>query len=439
MNMPLYRIAPLLFVVGLVSANDNGKAITPPLGWRSWNLYGAHVNQDLIMSIMDGMVSRKRSVNGKPTSLCDLGYCDVGLDDNWQACGSKDAAPGMHYHDKDGNPLVNHALFPDFKNMTDHAHSLGLASGWYGNNCICGDHCSSEEECQAQIQGDVNAFVKYGFDSWKLDGCGGEKDLVSFNKAVTAAGKNITVENCHWGRVAPFKPDRSKPPAEGCPWNFYRSSGDVRASYASILGNLGTVNALWKSNLSYPGCWAYPDMLQVGCAHGPGGAGDPGLTMAETRTHFGAWAIVSSPLTLSHDINNDTISDLIWPIIANTEAIAVNQAYVGDSGGVYESAEETVELTDAFIEAAEGSARVTAPKHQYLAKPIGGGRVAVLLMNSDAAAQNLEADFSQVPGLSCSSSCTVRDIWNHKDLGKFDGKWSGSVDGHDAAFIVIGS
>ena len=68
----------------------------------------------------------KRNVNGKPTSLCDLGYCDVGLDDNWQECDSPDAAPGMHYHDVDGNPIVNKDRFPSFKNMTDYAHSLGL-------------------------------------------------------------------------------------------------------------------------------------------------------------------------------------------------------------------------------------------------------------------------------------------------------------------------
>ena len=111
----------------------------------------------------------------------------------------------------------------------------------------------------------------------------------------------------------------------------------------------------------------------VGCKHGPGGAGDPGLTPQETRTHFGAWAIVSSPLTLSHDVHDDTISDAIWPVIANTEVIAVNQAYEnGDSGGVYESGSETVELTDAFIEANAtlGEARVTAAKYQKLAKPL---------------------------------------------------------------------
>jgi len=178
----------------------------------------------------------------------------------------------------------------------------------------------------------------------------------------------------------------------------------------------------------------------VGCKHGPGGAGDPGLTPQETRTHFGAWAIVSSPLTLSHDVHNDTISDAIWPVIANKEVLAVNQAYEnGDSGGVYESGSETVELTDAFIEANAtlGEARVATAKYQKLAKPLPGGKVAVLLMNSDTAAQTLEVDFSKVPGVTC-TACPVRDIWNHKDLGTQQGSWSGPVDSHDAAFLVIG-
>jgi hypothetical protein len=32
---------------------------------------------------MLSLTSRKRSVNGVPTSLLDLGYNDVGLDDAW--------------------------------------------------------------------------------------------------------------------------------------------------------------------------------------------------------------------------------------------------------------------------------------------------------------------------------------------------------------------
>ena len=156
----------LITLTTIVNANDNGLGISPPLGWRSWNLYGANVNQSLIQSIMKGMVSRKRTVNGVPTSLCDLGYCDVGLDDNWQACDSPKAAPGMHYHDIDGNPIVNTDRFPSFKNMTDYAHKLGLTSGWYGNNCICSDHCNSTEQCDKQIKQDVAALFEYGFGTF---------------------------------------------------------------------------------------------------------------------------------------------------------------------------------------------------------------------------------------------------------------------------------
>ena len=69
-------------------------------------------------------------VDGVATSLCDLGYCDVGLDDNWQECGSYGTLGVLHFHDKDGNPIVNTKRFPDFNKMTDHAHGLGLTSGW---------------------------------------------------------------------------------------------------------------------------------------------------------------------------------------------------------------------------------------------------------------------------------------------------------------------
>ena len=105
-------------------SNDNGLALTPPLGWRSWNLFGANVSQSLIESIMDGMVRKDRTVDGVPTSLCDLGYCDVGLDDNWQQCGEYGPEKALTWHSEDGTPMVNTQLFPDMKAMTDHAHTV---------------------------------------------------------------------------------------------------------------------------------------------------------------------------------------------------------------------------------------------------------------------------------------------------------------------------
>ena len=119
----------LALALAPASAINNGKGLTPPMGWRSWNLYGAEVNQSLMIGIMDGMVDRSRTVDGVPTSLCDLGYCDVGLDDNWQECASY-GTDAFTYHAEDGTPQVNYDRFPDFKAMTDHAHASGLTAGW---------------------------------------------------------------------------------------------------------------------------------------------------------------------------------------------------------------------------------------------------------------------------------------------------------------------
>ena len=140
---------------------------------------------------------------------------------------------GYTFHSEEGRPIVNPARFPDFQNMTNYAHSLGLTAGWYGSasgraasrghargrltraphlnplalrlsfssflfpldNCICSDHCSTPE-C---YQGDVDATLDYGFDSIKLDGCGAQRDLDKYSSLFNATGKAILIENCHWG------------------------------------------------------------------------------------------------------------------------------------------------------------------------------------------------------------------------------------------------
>lgn len=172
-----------------------------------------------MMSQMKAAAARNYTLNGVPTSLADLGFSDIGLDDNWfvkwrrKAMGTGSSRRKAHiyaflrafclatlpterprfcapvpilelsannrqncshrgpnnytYHDPNtGAPLVRLDTFPDMKAMTDYAHSLGLTAGWYGNNCICSDHCDTPE-CYAA---DVAATVAYGFDSTKLDG-----------------------------------------------------------------------------------------------------------------------------------------------------------------------------------------------------------------------------------------------------------------------------
>ncbi|KAJ1449428.1 glycoside hydrolase superfamily [Pelagophyceae sp. CCMP2097] len=417
----------LALAAGRGASNENGLARTPPMGWRSWNLYGGGVDQELIERVMDGMVSRRRLVDGAPTSLCDLGYCDVALDDGWQLCDSVAGAPAR-YHDETGAPLVNTQRFPSLRNMTGKAHSLGLKAGWYGNNCICADDATGDSKYYA---GDVAAVVDYGFDSLKMDGCGAQLDLQLYDDLFRSnSPRPISVENCHWGSKKPFAPN-----ATWCPWNTYRTSGDVQATFGSVLKNLASVEFYAAANLSRPGCWAYADMLEVGCSHGPHGDADSGLSPAEARTHFGAWAIVSSPLTLSHDVWNETVMDAIWPVISNREAIAVNQAYVGHSGALFHTSGSAAHD---FADAATGQIeRVETPAQLFYAKPLGAGRTALLLVNAGDVAADLAVDFAAVPGADCAAGCAVRNVWAHADVGRAETAFTRSVAPHDSAFLII--
>ena len=409
----------------------------PLLGWRSWNLFGAHVDQRLIEEVMLSVATKALPVagrDGRTMSLRALGFADVGLDDGWQECGAAAArAAGLNYHDGGGAPVVNTTRFPDMGAMVDYGHGLGLTVGWYANNCLCPDACNATgaPTCDEMIEMDARAFARYGFDSYKLDGCGGELDLWRWHARLRAlsARPDLTIENCHWGWQPPALPANRT--AAGCPWSHYRTSGDVRASFASVMANLFTVFPLQERDLSGPGCWAYPDMLEVGVEF-------PGyrLSAAEARSHYAAWAIVSSPLILSFDPRDDAKMREVWPLVSNTDILAVQQAYAGDSGGRFAWSERNVTLTDPFLAANNQS--VSVPEWVYLQKPVPGDGVAVLLMNAGGAERALRLEFAEVPRLNCSSSCHVRDVFNQSTIGVVGGGGiEAKVGAHDSFFAVL--
>jgi len=418
-----------MWLLGSVRCLENGLARTPPMGWRSWNLFGEHISQLSMERIMDGMVARRRQVGGVPTSLCDLGYCDVGLDDNWQRCGA--GADGYVYHSSDGSPIVNRTTFPDFAAMTAHAHRLGLRAGWYANNCICAEKKKATYQMYKQ---DVHFMTKvWNFDSVKLDGCGTMKDLNLWARLIAESGRPMVIENCHWGLTLPTK--------DWCPWSFFRTSGDIRAIYGSVVSNLQTTVQFARQGLSRPGCWAYPDMLEVGCEHGPGGSMDRGLSLDEAYSHFGAWCITSSPLTLSLDVNKDEVMDKVWPIISNKEAIEVNQAWAGHSGSPFKESWEIINLESAdFIGKPLTLTPITiqAPRWQFFYKPLGEGRVAVLMMNHGSWSDTLRLSMVDVPQLAC-QSCLVRDVWAQRDLldGQATPEYAALIPSHGTAFLVL--
>lgn len=330
------RLLPsLACVVGLTMAADNGKALTPPMGWRSWNCYGGDVDQGKMESIMDRMAEKKRMVGGTPTSLADLGYTNCGLDDNWQACGD---GVQQSFHDDAGYPLLNTKSFPDMKSMTDYGHAKGLFIGWYMNNCICSENQFKDEGYIAKhMEQSVKAIIDFGYDGVKLDGCGQFKNLTWWYDLINATSQSILIENCHWGNTVPggqggqgdwAAPCSGTTDISDCPYNFFRTSGDIRNNWKSMFSNLQTsIKFQGNPPLSRPGTWAYPDMMEVGRM----------ASYEEDRTHFGAWVITSSPLILGYDLNDDTVTDKVWPIISNTEAIAINQQWAGHPGRLVKS------------------------------------------------------------------------------------------------------
>jgi len=293
------------------------------------------------------------------------------------------------------------------------------------NNCHCSSSCSSED-C---FEGDSKAVATYGFDSVKIDGCSGEKNISLWAELINKTGRPIMIENCGNGP----SPDPSKTPKEQ-PYNFFRSSTDIRPTYGSVLSNLQSVTP-WITSVG-PGCWAYPDMLEVGVTNAQGSV--PTLTPTEARTHFGAWCVVSAPLILGLDLTDSKTVDSIWDIVTNKEAIYVNQAWVGHPGDLI--AESTQLVSYSHCSWSDNNCKLTS--WQVWAKPTKSQsgkinqEVAVLLINNDVTAQDVVVKYSDL-SLGC-TTCHVRDIWAHKDAGDFTGSFTAhNLGAHDSVFVLV--
>ena len=117
------------------------------------------VNQTLQMEQVDRLVDRSRTVDGRITSLLDLGYNRIGLDDAWQDCGK---GVNHSFHDPSGKPLIRPDRFPNMAAMNSYARSKGVGSGWYLNTCDCCEKGALQPMWSAV--GDAKAVKDLGFD-----------------------------------------------------------------------------------------------------------------------------------------------------------------------------------------------------------------------------------------------------------------------------------
>ena len=434
-----------------------GLARKPPMGFRTWNAYQDRVNQTLMEELMEAMVAKQ--ADGR--SLLDLGYGDIGLDDGWQSCGGPGSYNGSH-HTASGDVLVNLTRFPSIQGLPAKAHSLNLTASFYMNNCICSvpaahrGHNGSNEIgawpawanhtwLKAVMHGNIKFLKEGGWDGLKVDNGGPISDAGYFAQAsgyrwadlLLAAKLPIVLESCNMSPV-PTSANLS------CPYSFFRTSRDIRPNWPSVINNLATVVPfLGPTPLSRRSCWAYPDMLQVASAGDPA-RHDGTLSAEEGRSHFGAWAIVSSPLTLGFSILDKAKMRLAWPVISNEEIIRVNQAYHGHPGRLVRawSVNGTLGDTAGGCADAQADAAVCRSSFSLWSKPQADGAHAVFLLSNQAASApktGVRIAFDAISPALAQGSVAVRDLWARKDLGQFDeGSFATTpIGGHDSHFLMF--
>lgn len=273
---------------------------TPPMGWNSWNTFGADINEQLIFDTADKMVE---------TGLRDLGYEYLVIDDCWS----------VRERDENGKLVPDPQKFPHgMKAVADYVHSKGLKFGMYScaGNLTCGGYPGSFEHEFT----DAATFAEWGVDFLKYDYCfhsniiHGKYLYRRMGLALKNCGRDILFSACSWGTDETAKWIRET----GA--DMWRSTGDIFDTWESVKKLLEEQDSI----LPYggAGCFNDMDMLIVGM-YGKGNVGLDGLNDTQYKTHFSIWALFGSPLMIGCDVRD--MSKEAFDILSNKELIKINQ------------------------------------------------------------------------------------------------------------------
>lgn len=265
-----------LFTIGVVSmiqlatALNNGLGLTPAMGWNTWNKYNCNINETVITSNADQIIS---------LGLAQLGYTYVNIDDCWQSA----------QRDASGHVIVDSEKFPNgMKAVGDYLHNNGLKFGLYSS--------AGFETCQHRAGGltyeqiDAADYAAWGADYLKYDNCGnlglpGKDRYPAMRDALLKTGRDIYYSICSWG-------DEDVALWGNATGNSWRTTGDIDNFWQSMKENYMR-NALHPESAG-PGGWNDPDMLEIGNGN---------FTNAEERSHFALWCFAKAPLLIGCDLN----------------------------------------------------------------------------------------------------------------------------------------
>lgn len=342
------------------------RAARPPMGWNSWNQVQHHVTEDVVLAAAHALVDR---------GLASAGYRHVVIDDGWQAT-RRDAA---------GRIQADPGRFPSgMAAVAEQVHRLGLRFGIYSAPGVT--TCAGFLGSMGHEAADAEQFAAWGVDFLKYDWCGAdlatpEREVELFTRmrrALDATGRDVLLSISDYGVAQPWQWARGV--AE-----MYRTTFDIWPTWSSVYSLLNQQIPL--SRLTGPGCWADPDMLQVG-------NGD--LTTAENRSHLALWCLMAAPLFIG--TNLATAEPWLVDLLAHPGLLAIDQDPLG-RGMV---------------------ARAVDGELMLLTKELSGDRVALLALNHSGhdveravRPRAFGLDPARVPGLV--------DVWKDASLDPDEG------------------
>jgi alpha-galactosidase len=374
-------------------------ALTPPMGWNSWNRFACNVDENLIHEMADAMVS---------SGMKDAGYTYINIDDCWH--GDRDSLGFIHPDPK---------RFPSgMKALADYVHSKGLKLGIYSD--AGSQTCGGRPGSRGYEFQDALTYAQWGVDYLKYDWCNteglkAEGAYKTMTAALRTAGRPMVLSICEWGNDKPWEWGRTV-------GHLWRTTGDIFNCFDCIEDH-GT----WKSwgvmqildrqkdlrRYAGPGHWNDPDMLEIGNGK---------LTPGEDRAHFSMWAMLAAPLIAGNDLRN--MAKETVEVLTHKEVIAVNQDSLGIQGFRY-AVKDSVETWF---------------------KPLKNKEWAVCFLNRSTKPQAIEFKWRAQEVVDTifdqqlevkNTVYKIRDLWTKKDMGTTQKDIKTIVPAHDVLMLRL--
>ncbi|SDZ86721.1 alpha-galactosidase [Arachidicoccus rhizosphaerae] len=406
-NYQNYITIPLVLIFSFFAIKSHAQkfnqlALTPPMGWNSWNTFQTHINEDLIKKTADNIVS---------TGMKEAGYIYLVLDDGWMT----------KQRDSLGYLVPDPEKFPHgIKAVIDYVHSKGLKFGLY--NCAGTLTCAGYPGTRGHEYQDALRYAQWGIDYLKYDWCSSDginakEAYTTMSRAISNAGRPMVFSLCEWGSNQPWL------------WaenvgQLWRTTADITAerwdgkvdkgSYFqfSPMAIMDSQEALYP--YAGPGHYNDPDMLEVGNGN---------YTPEENRSHFSMWAMMAAPLMAGNDLSKMTPS--ILNILTNKNIISIDQDSLAIQGHRIENLPDSVEVW---------------------AKPLKNNQWAVAFLNRGSKTSSLQYTWSEkvisdtvhhkILDLR-NTNYPLQDLWLDKQIGTTKKTLKVSLPAHDVLLIKI--